>query len=118
MKNIRDYLHLYLNSNISCVVNTFSDHTEPLNVVNFNILYDGGYKPILRPLSSMAEEEFEEFKKHSDNDFSKMTVIDSMSIDGDYTRLCHSAFAQQYLLSKGFDLFGLIESGLAIEQKN
>jgi len=75
------------------------------------------FKPILRKLESMTEEEFNEFKICADNDFAKMIVIESMSKDGDYTRLCHQATSQAYLLSKHFDLFNLISSSQAIDKE-
>jgi hypothetical protein len=107
MKDIKDYLHLYLNSNVSCLVDSFTTHTEPLNVANFNILCNGGYKPILRPLSSMTEEEC--FKL----DWSYLHTSGE-KIDHEPENLNPDEII--YLLSKGFDLFGLIESGLAIEK--
>jgi hypothetical protein len=120
-KEIKDYLHLYLGCEamygdrkiVICGLNINSQHIQ--NIVGQETFLIKEIKPLLRPLNDMTEEEFNEFKKHSDSDFSKMCMIDSMMKDGSYTRLCHSAFAQQYLLSKGFDLFGLIESELAID---
>ena len=100
-------------------------------------------KPILRPLSDMTEKEaIEVFKMVSLLDLSDCQfefgenyttwinanlngrVIDSinflgdniemMNNDGTYSPLNPIAPVHQYYLSKHFDLFGLIESGLAI----
>lgn len=64
-------------------------------------------KPILRPLSSMTEEERDEMEK-TYNLYPVTAVHQHL--------MCASQTAKtfQYLLSKHFDLFGLIEKGEAI----
>ena len=62
---------------------------------------DFDWKLILRPLSDMTEEEKNEYL---------LIGTDSS------TRFEHNARRTQYLLSKGFDLFGLIDAGLAIDK--
>lgn len=64
-------------------------------------------KPILRKLESMTEEEK---KKH--HDYAKVKS------NGMKFRFANeSAFRMTWLLSKHFDLFGWIESGLAIDRE-
>lgn len=123
MKEIKDYLHLYLGCQVLIVSNGITNklvvssknHNQEISLA---VACGLNVKPILRPLSSMTGEEFNEFKVLCDNDFSKMVVIESVSKDGDFTRLCHQATSQAYMLSKHFDLFGLIELGLAIDATN
>lgn len=89
-------------------------------------------KPILRRLSSMSEEEAREFKK-------LVPYIDHIGFasgrwqyweheeEGNHEtrRVCKVTsdinglplIVMPYLLSKSFDLFGLIDSGLAIEKE-
>lgn len=114
-KKIEDYLHLYLGCEIK-----IGDQIEILDAVGqsgeFESLYKGhlrnfyhisvGVKPILRPLSDMTEEEKFE--------------IQQISGWVDYNHYINQGFCKpevfKYLLSKSFDLFGLIESGLAIDK--
>jgi hypothetical protein len=104
-----------------------------------NYDYDA-IKPILRPLSSMTEEEAVEVCKFA-TEAKRHKSIDILSIDvkrgyihymdgsmwsGDgvqeyndlevhFNRICPEQF--HYLLSRGFDLFGLIPADLAINAK-
>jgi hypothetical protein len=65
--------------------------------------YDHEFILELRPLSDMSDAEFKEWDKYSDYADDKFNYAYEM-------------FAAQtaYLLSKGFDVFGLKEKGLAI----
>ncbi len=110
MKQLKNYLHLYLgcdtNKGKLCSVNI-----EGICIVMMN---DGqieagnieDIKPILRPLSDMTEEEREEFKNVR---YGHRLLDISLFID-----LELSATYVKWLLSKHFDLFGLVEAGLAI----
>jgi hypothetical protein len=67
--------------------------------------------PILRPLSDMTEEEHESYETYY------------MSLEAqreeDHHSICEveiAAHTTQWLLSKSFDLFGLIDAGLAIDK--
>ena len=85
-------------------------------------------RPYLRPLSSMTEEEEEEFNTIWEGGFSKaldlqietdLKSIENFSFEGNYDNVRYleiiTAFnIIQWLLSKHFDL-GLIEKGLALE---
>ena len=109
-KELKDYLHLYLGCEID-----ISGQREILDSVaksgqietlfrgylrNYRDLSDEDIAPILRPLSDMTDEEAQEVYtikgKNAFNNF-----------EGETTK---------HLLSKHFDLFGLIEAGLAIDK--
>jgi hypothetical protein len=69
------------------------------------------FKPILRPLSDITEEEKIECVLLFDDQF-------ILGQDGKYAwRATFFPSMFKYLLSKYFDLFGLIEAGLAIDYK-
>jgi len=110
MKEIKDYyLHLYLGCEfyLSEAKNDFVHIDRPMGVwdLSQNEKYeDRIIKPILRPLSDMTEEE------QSEVNFRDINAAWA------YTNEEVWSFEQvRYLLSKHFDLFGLIESGLAID---
>ena len=125
MKDIKQYLHLYLGCEIETDISFSISHHSPvsykkLDADNYGKIigelsvseWSRYCKPILRPLSSMTEEEaFECFGSQWDGD--EPTMKSMVKEDG--WELMHFAPTHfKYLLSKGFDLFGLIESGLAI----
>lgn len=124
-KELKDYLHLYLGC--ECILDNKETgkligfdsrlHDSDVEMVCFTIWIDKEndwsvynddknferIKPILRPLSDMTEEE-------------------KQNIEGtDWSLLPDSGWEYTaetflFLLSKGFDLFGLIEAGLAIDK--
>jgi hypothetical protein len=141
-KNLKDYLHLYLgchcvvdgrpaiidsvstNKHIDTVTAQFTDTNDQYDWAVYNDLSE--VKLLLRPLSDMTEQEFKEIFKPiqpgdvTDEDFKEAMQhlikngIDAFDFEGvsaqivfEYTRL---------LLSKGFDIFELIPSGLAIDK--
>jgi len=87
-------------------------------------------KPILRPLNDMTLDELkdflsivntpEEIKQIPDEEFSDALKeihedgLEAFNIDSDNVPAIKVSEAFRYLLSKHFDLFGLIEEGLAI----
>lgn len=116
---IKDYLHLYL----GCKV----EYDDRIGIIHQYYLPAGKYmegkvwfcsleedgnpemscsvaadkvKPILRPLSDMTGEERSTAKELSNGTFLYRTCAETT----------------QFLLSKHFDIFGLIESGLAIDK--
>jgi len=119
-KDIKDYLHLYLGCEV--MLDSIIESSEPniktltaiQSIAPFVVLRDKGdsrqgewvdmnnCKPILRPLSDMTEEEKKLFGiiKIEERSFSIETHFESFRL----------------LLSKHFDLFGLIEAGLAIDK--
>lgn len=122
-REIKDYLHLYLGCecqtdegkigwfsgfdvcerdySITMITVRFSDKSDDWTVLNDNEECDR-IKLILRPLSDMTEEEDQiELPKHNRGEF-----IDMHWYPEGYV----------WLLSKGFDLFGLIDEGLAINK--
>jgi hypothetical protein len=111
-KNIKDYLHLYFGCacvrpdgktilNVDGIFGTLVQHRE-----NKQITYSSasGCRPILRPLSSMTEEE----KMECDTQIHKCEHQLHSSIT-DW------AYRIDWLLKHRFDLFNLIEEGLAID---
>lgn len=120
-KEIKDYLHLYYG--VECIVEKSDYHMVHNLMINAGdkaiidgkfifhvhnaVPFKGIVKPILRPLSDMTEEESKELLSIQDL---KRGVIDTK-----YVIVTRSWEDARYLLSKHFDLFGLIESGLAID---
>jgi hypothetical protein len=130
LKNIKDYIHLYLGreTNHGTLVGieldwaTIRDNDGELF---YGLISD--LKPILRKLSSMTEDEVNECWKllgYNDQittpsikrnfifeDFSDKDNVESVT---GWTSFCVKLLP--YLLSKGFDLFGLIDANLAIDK--
>jgi hypothetical protein len=116
--NIKDYLHLYIGCEVDTNVQGQYIHPygcikiEELTVENLFIIlermrFNEEYycKPILLPLSDMTEEESRE---HDQIEMVKVKTLDGTIV--------HDANAVVWLLSKHFDLFGLIDAGLAIDK--
>jgi hypothetical protein len=104
MKEIKDYLHLYLGCEI---INTNEDGTiwfkGILTADTLNLILKGRLnmsKMLLRPLSSMTDKDEEATGLNAAYEFAHYTFTPSEFL---------------YFLSHGFDLFGLIEAGLAID---
>lgn len=125
-KKIEDYLHLYLGCEVMGTEPAWGEsrkgyltgiHGEYEAEIQFfeedgvNVSESPAYnkftqvKPILRPLSSMTQEEADDYNKKSATRFSLDYFRDQVMEEAEVTR---------YLLSKHFDLFGLIDAGLAI----
>lgn len=141
MKNIKDYLHLYLGCD--CIVTLFNN-PEPKDLILTPTVVKSyysnvitGIKPILRRLSDITDAEFnflvkERFqysrfiKTMVENEsiiepaaiyFKGLKDIGGREIETQCTQPMSSLNPAQflYLLSIGIDLFGLIEAGLAID---
>lgn len=123
---LKDVLHLYLGCECK---DTFNDVMFVLDSRNLYLysLSDSlnQIKPILRPLSSMTEEEAVELiSLYIPKDKTNLIGFGSVNMNqlnykiGQSVLNKHwdklSAIEFQYLLSKGFDLFGLIDNGLAL----
>lgn len=86
------------------------------SIIDYHTLQAYSHKitPMLRSLDSITEEEKREFFKlqYGDEKYDERLVRVSTSL--------HTLFPETflYLLSRGFDLFGLIESGQAIRKTN
>lgn len=111
-KELKDYLHLYLGC--EALVEGYTNSKSPFNyrgIINYQLLLESGQhyssvkeiRPILRPLSDMTEKEIMEKERLKDCEY-----------ESAWSPLMARAESFKYLLSKHFDLFGLIESGLAI----
>lgn len=108
-KKIKDYLHLYL----GCDAMIYNDKSFIMDKVTSSSLNieDGSVtkiKPILRPLSDMTEQESYELCWQKNQNHMKLnwSLNESAIHPNEFL----------YLLKQGFDLFGLIESGLAIDK--
>lgn len=117
MKEIKDYLHLYIGAK---AIVKFANQKPGLRGITAMNLYNwfgpkncidkagNPYfivKPILHHLRDMTEAQFIELAK-----LQKRGLLNGVDIDA------LEAEQFRYLLSKHFDLFGLIESGLAIDK--
>jgi hypothetical protein len=109
-KKLEDYLPFY----IGCKMQ-YASHHEPqdelytLNVNNLKEAIEFGDFIVLRPLNDMTEEEV--------HDCVQLGNLVYRGEKPKYFIVGWNAFSPivtKYLLSKGFDLFGLIESGLAV----
>jgi hypothetical protein len=118
--NIKDYLHLYLGCEVEFGLNlnnlrrgTFIGFVD-YNRIDARIAFRAGpegrvnvflLKPILRPLRDMKEEEM------------KVLGIGSVNeLEGNIGDLLLKASDFPFLLSKHFDLFDLIDAGLALDK--
>lgn len=113
--NIKDYLHLYLGCEATdgfaitgalteVSIDTFGESCViGMNGMSYRFTVDA-IKPILRPLSEMTAEER---KTWANVRFPDNTRLEPIQWEAESVR---------YLLSRQFDLFGLIEAGLAIDK--
>jgi hypothetical protein len=97
---ITDYLHMYL----PVMVKWSFTGVAKMDIYEYAIAVDRGhlYKPFLRPLSHMTSEENRE-----------MMQIE-LDMEHRHSLEIYAALTK-YLLSKKFDVFGLIDAGLAID---
>lgn len=126
-KDIRQYLHFYL----GCDAFVFLDEVitdgwlkkqlkeQPnlrysirIEAGSLGYILYNGYKPILRPLSDMTEEEMNECWFNMEGS----VEVRCEYKDGGVKRFDSTPAQVRYLLSRGFDLFGLIPAGLAIDK--
>ena len=102
MKDIKDYLHLYVGASIRYgAAITIRPLTISEMAVAQHILED--VKLVLRPLSDMTEEE-------------RCEVSTLVPPDESPYWVKNIAEVTKWYLDRGFDLFGLIEAGLAIDK--
>lgn len=97
--------YYYLNGNFSKEILIQID-TDGRCLSNNRKMVLSDFKPILRPLSDMTEEEEGEYWKIRGTGWTSETE----------SQMIREATGTKYLLSKGFDLFGLIESSQAIDR--
>lgn len=125
MKDIKDYIHLYLGCecidengergwfsgfdvcerdySITMISMRYQGRDDDFAVFNDNEECDR-IKLLLRPLSDITEEEKKEIEAMEQNNTSYPTMA--------YALAPHFV----YLLSRGFDIFGLIDAGLALDK--
>jgi hypothetical protein len=95
-------------------VTVINSHFEEVKS-NFHTFFIGEdtIKLSLRRLSSMTDEEIDDvWHGHETQDVLVMEYSDGRNV----RKVSLTAERTRYLLSKGFDLFGLIDAGLAIEK--
>jgi hypothetical protein len=125
----KDVAHLYLGCKIKTeegvgTLNELSNDEEceqPINcydLVHAFLSYDE-VRPILRPLSDMTEEESAECDKYGNMGWNLVAKGEPISAVTEISKIGLGIIHRQasetaFLLSRGFDLFGLIESGEAI----
>lgn len=137
-RNIKDFIHLYLGCEME-----YKTHHEPqdatytLDGKSLDQAIEFGERPILRPLSSMTEEEAAVLCTMSVNGLRAGDKVTIVEFDMFYSRckfyIHHDDDPETkvhrflefnkwkpeqtvFMLSKDFDIFGLIESGLAIDK--
>jgi len=112
----KDVAHLYLGcdmysvpqSNEYFIEKLTGVHSDMAISVNGNLDYpEYDSKPILRPLSDMTDEECNSYNKIQLTCYSAFPFKD---------QCIQEALKVKFLLSLGFDLFGLIESNEAIDK--
>lgn len=135
-KKIENYLHLYLGCECeikgqpNAILGAVGIKSGEQVIVRWPKDDEWSYadvtevKPILRPLSSMTEEEMKEFASIQREGitkikFEKGKIWSFVDHEGFYKWHPHSLDTPTpeqfcYLLSKHFDLFGLIDAGLAL----
>jgi hypothetical protein len=116
-KELKDYLHLYIGAEVVCTKEGLNEDLEYTGMVRkvsprlIDKYLNGNWKPILRPLSSMTEEDIYEYDEIQAKGES---VADTDTKFGEI--LVGSPECFLWLLSKHFDIFGLIDAGLAIDK--
>lgn len=127
---IKHYLHFYIGCEIIYCDKPLKIYTLTISELN-TASYTWNVKPILRPLSDMTHDEIiwmfvlratangetvdKKCRRTSlEKTFMQIEFKDLSSFYQDIKTLYPNQF--NFLISKGFDLFGLIESGLAIDK--
>lgn len=119
MRTIKDYLHLYFGQ--ACLVRLADDSPDGYyDTIDcdsiqayLNDPYERTIQPILRPLSDMKEDEAKVIDQMCLEQLDGVTKPSNTGVvEGIRTR---TSDALVFMLSKGFDLFGLIEEELAID---
>jgi hypothetical protein len=111
-KEIKDYLHLY----IGCRVRYTGMANDRILTATWlgSLIKTNAWqniKPILRPLPTMTKKEAKK------NGF--WSTIHNMIVGVNERHVRYNLYSAKqiiWLLSEGFDIFGLIESGLAIDK--
>lgn len=121
MKNLEDYIHLYIGCNIAIREEAFlGKGLKLIGICDMGLqVRDEGIKMtfyvkpedaklILRPIESMTNDEVEEYAKIGDLDHNKMvSESDPFRVDK------MAAMQGHWLFKNGFDVYDLIPAGLA-----
>lgn len=125
-KKIEDYIHLYLGCEVLTHKNKIHHLTDVCSIGgdfqkyhtigkfdSFPTDWNIDNKLVLRPLSDIKEEEDQEINA----EFGSRYLVENLKEGKYYAIDIHQQFdVTKRLLRMGFDLFGLIESGLAIDK--
>lgn len=120
MKELRDYLHYYLNQNCKIGDSIFIYCIDEDVLLRYNDLVKskGQIKPILRRIEDITDEECIEVYdcEYTDsNPVSARIRLVKHWLNPIHVTPTPNQF--HYLLKQGFDLFNLIDAGLAIDKK-
>lgn len=117
----RDVAHYYL----GCKCKRISEIIFTLSPINFpssweSVDFTKNFKPILRPLSSMSDEDVIGFCKLSEpesywNRSHERIYDEYRKLFREEKYIVFSPEETHYLISKHYDVFGLIDSGEAID---
>jgi len=128
-KEIKDYIHYYLGQ--PCLIGDSKgvDYIRMVNETGLSVCTgtnkngipvwykSNTCKPLLRPLSSMTEDEKDTINNEWGNPMGEHLTDALVEKNEHYVKLLFESFELfHYLLKQGFDLFGLLESGLAIDK--
>jgi hypothetical protein len=125
MIKFKDVAHLYLGievmfDNKKWTINKIGAglfrliRRDEQNIGRWVECYYDDAKPLLRPLSDLKEEDTKEFDKDRKHDKLWFAWHDAILFCEGFSKFTPEQFT--FLLKKGFDLFGLIESGEAIDK--
>ena len=93
-------------ANTLCSLNTVTHFKSIVKNIEYKIEHLG-FKPYLFPLSSMTEEQSMEF-----------ALLQVNTHKDGFLYVCDCANMMKWLLKNHFDIYGLIEKGLAIDATN
>lgn len=111
-KELKDYLHLYIGCRMLLGEGAYVDLTPERYARHLRQLEDGKGLPIklfLRPLSDITEEETQN---------AMLPMLFAMKVIEGEERLKQLAEIARFLISRDFDVFGLIEAGIALSKES
>ena len=130
LKHLAPYLPYDLEFYVEHANGTRLDNWAMTIDTNLRIVLEHQNKPILRPLSGLTDEYINKFYNNNEIDIVRMTyaIVINYKMMGDYFKdtisflryngainLTMPAWIYVELLENHFDVFGLIEKGLAID---
>lgn len=124
---LKDVLHFYFGCECKSSEGSMIYRLSQVDLKHRPLFYDGhgntidlcgDFKPILRPLSDMTEDEESEIEgEWGSYGMGGNHLCNALKDRTKYVKDIHEMPGLfLYLLSRHFDLFGLIESGLAIDK--